>query len=283
MDKTEEELVLEELFGINKQDDAFDKPKEAVPQDSEPAVEEQPKDQEATPRDNDKVRYEYWQSEADKRANELAQAKAEAEYYKMVAAAKLQEEEPETEERFPAPPTEPQAPAGYSMEEAMQDPRSESAKYVRDFQKWQQDMLSYSVARTEYLEQMILEQRQQSVLEKAKAIEEATARREQEAQIANIERDVMTTYKADKETARDFIEKMSDPKNLTVDNLWKLYQAVYGKQSKVPSQDFAQARQAGTFAPAPAMLPNGTPEDTRSPEDIIMGGLKQRFNQQNDW
>jgi hypothetical protein len=283
MDKTEEELVLEELFGINKQTDAFEDPQEAVPQDSEPVVEEQPKDQGATPRDNDKVRYEYWQSEADKRANELAQAKAEAEYYKMVAAAKAKEEVEPEEERFPAPPTEPQAPAGYSMEEAMQDPRSESAKYVRDFQKWQQDMLSYSVARTEYLEQMILEQRQQSVSDKAKAIEEATARQAQEAQIASIEKDVMTTYKADKETARDFIEKMSDPKNLTVDNLWKLYQTVYGKQSKAPSQDFAQARQAGTFAPAPAMLPNGAPTDTRSPEDIIMGGLKQRFNQQNDW
>jgi hypothetical protein len=169
------------------------------------------------------------------------------------------------------------------MEEAMQDPRSESAKYVRDFQKWQQDMLSYSVARTEYLEQMILEQRQQSVSERAQLVEEARARQEQDAQIASIQKDVMTNYKVDKETARDFVEKMSDPKNLTVDNLWKLYQTVYGKQTKAPSADFAQARQAGTFAPAPAMLPNGTPTDTRSPEDLIMGGLKERFNQQNDW
>ena len=283
MDKTEEQLVLEELFGVTEKNDAFGEAKETVPTDSEPVEEEQAKDQGATPRDNDKVRYEYWQSEADKRANELAQAKAEAEYYKMVAAAKLQEEKEPEEERFPEPPKEPQAPAGYNMEDAMQDPRSESAKYVRDYQKWQQDMLSYSVARTEYLEQMILEQKKQSASEKAMLAEELEAKRAYDANIASIERDIMANYKADKETARDFVEKMSDPKNLTVDNLWKLYQAVYGKQSKTPSQDFAQAKQAGTFAPAPAMLPNGAPTDTRRPEDIIMGGLKERFNQQNDW
>jgi len=276
-DKTESERVLEDIFG-EVEDDMFTE--ESAPQ-SEPDKEEAAPAVEAKPQDNEEVRYQYWQSEADKRANELAKAKAEAEYYKMLAS-KESEQAAQQEESFPPPPMAPRVPAGYNVEEAMQDPRSASAQYVAEYQQWQQNMLEYSVARTEYLEAIIRERDEVNTKEREKRSREDAERQAYETSLSQVERDVMTKYGVGQDVAKDFIDKMSKPESLSIENLWAMYDVVYRKKQKAPSPSFQQAKRAGSFAPSGVASQGGQPSEGRSAEDILMDGFKA-IEEKDNW
>ncbi len=82
--------------------------------------------------DNDKVRYQYWQSQADKLKNENERLREQLSQIVDKVVHNEDDKETEKEPEFPPPPAPPQVPAGFNREDAMNNPDSPSAQYVRD-------------------------------------------------------------------------------------------------------------------------------------------------------
>jgi len=287
-EKSEQE-ILEDIFSPLNNVDAF----EEEAQQNEQEVQQnaaQPAEQEAKPQsDNDEVRYTYWQSVADKTRNELAKATADAEYYKKLAEGKEThspvEPEPIVEEAFPDAPAMPEMPADYNYDDAVNDQKSSSAQYVRQYQKWQQDMIQYSVEKTEYLESKLKQQDFRIKEENLRKAKEAQAVAEYQKALGKVKEDVMKIG-ATAEIADHFIQTMSSPDSLSIENLWKLYQAAFANtQPKAASASpgFQQAKNANTFPPPYSQLPTGAPEDTRREEDVVFDAMKAQANKITDW
>ena len=112
----------------------------------ETASPEQPQEEPSVEvnQDNDEVRYQYWQSQADKLKNEKEQLQQQ--FNSLAAQQPQSQPQPEeqkevVEESFPDPPERPQKPYNFSMDEAMADPSSESARYVQNELSWLVEMV----------------------------------------------------------------------------------------------------------------------------------------------
>lgn len=282
----EQRAVLESIFGTPT-NDAFDED-QWVDGDTPEQQPDLPKPEEAPepkPQDNDAVRYQYWQAEADKRAVELAKTKAEVDYYKHLAELNQQVEpqEPETF-AFPDPPERPKPPLGYSVEEALQNPQSPSAKFAADYQQWQEDIIEYSSLKTKYLEATMQEKFEALENEKAQMAQQRQAQEQYAQQMAAVKNEVKK-FGADDKATDDFIKWSSSPESLTIDNLYKFWQFMNsgGQQQTKPTDTFNQTKNAAQFGPAFNQLPPGTPTVGKSPTDQIFDAILEGDKKRNDW
>lgn len=291
----EERLVLESIFG-NSSDDAFD---EDAGWEASDTPEEQPQglpqEEAIAPEpqaDNDAVRYQYWQSEAQKKETEMARMRAEMEYYKKMAELQAAQSQPQpvaeepAPERFPDPPMRPEPPLGYSYEEALSNPQSPSAQYAMNFQQWQQDMFEYNNLKSEYLEAVMQEKFEALENRERAARQQYEQQQAYHQQIQGIRGEVMSKYGVDEKTADDFIQKMNDPQNLNIDNLFALYKAVYGGAAgaqKPPTPEFNQSKVANQFGPAYNQLPTGVSTVGKKPDDQIFDSILQMEKKRSEW
>ena len=91
--------------------------------------------------------------------------------------------------------------------------------------------------------------------------------------------------------SRDFIQKMSDPKSISVDNLVKLYRLQQGQgggapvnpgQPATPSPQFQQAQRAQQVPQPMGVQP--TAGNNQAPaEDQIMDNMISDFKSKNPW
>ena len=88
----------------------------------------------------------------------------------------------------------------------------------------------------------------------------------------------------------DFMQKMSDPKSINIDNLVQLYRMQNGgapAQQNVPAQPsdaFKQVQNAQQVPSPMGVMPSGnTNNDGRSAEDKIMDAMIGNFNSKNPW
>jgi hypothetical protein len=290
-DLDDQKAVLESIFGpesdIFGEDEDIWKKTDDTPQQSEGLSEEerQPPDQKP---DNETVRSSYWQSEAQKAAAELAKTKAEAEYYKRLNELQTQpakQEEAEEPFVFPDPPAAPQPPVGYDYNEALSNPQSPSAQYVAQYQKWQADMFEYTNVKNDYL-QAVMNERFEALQKREDEQKMLFEQRQQyNQQMGGIREEVMTKFGADESVAADFINKMSSPESLTIENLWKLYQAVYGGSQlpKPPTPDFNQVKNAEKFGPGFNTLPSGVSTIGKSEDDQIFDAILDGEKKRNAW
>jgi len=79
---------------------------------------------------NDERRYQYWQSQAAKKENEMKALQQEVAAMKEASKQTPQTQAEPVVEEFPPPPAAPKKPHRYSREEAWSDPSSESARYL---------------------------------------------------------------------------------------------------------------------------------------------------------
>ena len=215
-----------------------------------------------SPQSNDDVRYQYWQSQHDQLKNKYEQLESEYRAIKQQAEAKNKEPELE-EEAFPDPPPPPQKPYGYSYQEAMSDPNSESARYMIALSEYNQNMNQYNLLRTQWVEARNQEKldafKQQSEAEK-KAMEQRSQMSEQVNQVIST---VQQKFGVDYNVALDFVNTMSDNSSITIDNLFELYKMKKGiAQGQNPM---------GRYAPAPPpptqqYNPWGVPQPQASPD-----------------
>jgi hypothetical protein len=267
--------------------EAFEEQTEEV---ASPQLPEQEPSVEVT-QDNNEVRYQYWQSQADKLKNERDQLQQQ---FNSLAtqqqAPQQQEPEPEAEPEieFPDPPEKPKQPYNFSMDEAMSDPSSESAKYVQEEQGWRDEMDNYKNMQFEYQMAMMEDERNQLRTERQADIQRREAEQEQATQMSNVKQHVMNEYKVDDQVAEDFVRVMSDPQSINIDNLWKLYASGKGYSSPqqpvaTPSGEFQQVKRAQQIPPSMGVMPSQNRQNEGSIEDKIMDSMITDYGKQNPW
>ena len=252
---------------------------ESVPVE-EPSVEVKP--------DNEEVRYQYWQSQADKLRNERDQLQQQ---FNQVATQKVTQEtqeEPEVEAEpdFPAPPEKPQRPYNFSMDEAMSDPSSESAKFVQTEQGWRDQMDEYKNLQFEYQMAMMQDERDKIRQERQTDIQRRDAETKQVEQLNGIKGQVMDQFKVDSQVADDFVRVMSDPSSISLDNLWKIYASDKGYSSpqrpvNQPSGEFKQVKRAQQIPASMGVMPSQTRQNEDSIEDKIIDSMISDYDKQN--
>lgn len=291
---TENNLV-DSVVGIeNSVDDVFTpgfgQTEEPV---QEEAVETTPEVNYETPQNNEEVRYQYWQSEADKAKNENEQLKKTVEILQQTIQkpAESQPEEISSEpeiEPFRDAPQKPSKPAGFNRAEAIDDPNSASAQYLDAMDSYRDEMDIYNADKLEYESNLINIEREALIEEQKRQRDAFEAEQRNQEQVNNITQQLRSQYNANDDEVNDFIQKMSDPESLNIDNLWRLYQMDKGKVPEQPvaqpSPQFNQVQRAQSV-PAPMGVQSSAnmQQTGKSASDLIMDDLISDYESKNPW
>ena len=204
------------------------------------------------PAKEDPSRHQYWQSQHDKVNNELGNAQKELEYYKQQIGPladylksnpnvvdaidrQLSNGQPQgdpqpqaqpdmrNQETSLQEPVRPTRPSDYNEVDAYNDPDSSSFKYRTTVDSYRDDMISFMAAKDMQREKFAQEQmaQQQLMAERQQAVSH-----------------VQNNYGFDNAKAQDFVNFITDPRNVTYDNLVEIYNKKSG-----PSQQEIEARQ----------------------------------------
>ena len=291
---TEYTSLEEAVFGTEGSQDnvssAFTSGEEGT---AAPAPEGQPSAQNkgnTTQPSNDDTRYQYWQSQADKYKNELQALQRQQQQVQPVAQAPIEQAQPaENTEVFPDAPERPQRPRTFSREEAYSDPSSESARYMDELEDWRDNMNEYNNLKTQY--QAAVMEDKFNAIESARIeeIKRNQAMQQQAIQQRELKQHVMGHYGMNDNEAVDFMQKMSDPNSINIDNLVQLYRMKSGNTNQeqpakaVPSQAFTQTKNAQQVPSPMGVMPSESNQDSRSVEDKIMDTMIGNFNSKNPW
>lgn len=263
----------------------------------ETASQEQPQQDAVQPASNDETRYQYWQSQADKQANENNQLRDELNQMKgqMNALAgqqaQFQQQTPSQEQdmEFPPPPEKPIKPAGYNREEAYSDPASASARYMDEVEVWRDDMDEYNSAKANYNTMLVQERVERMEQNRIAEQKRREAQIQQQRQVSQLKEHVSKQYNMSPEETQDFVAKMSDPKSISMDNLVQLYRMQQGsgnttpnQNTGVPSSTFQQTQRAQQV-PQPMGVQSSSGHVESSAEDQIMDNLIGNYNKNNPW
>ena len=244
---------------------------------------------------NDNTRYEYWQSQAAKKDNELNELK------KLVREAAAQEQanlrgqnapqqaqQAPAQREFPPPPPKPEKPRGFSREEAWSDSNSESARYLDEMEVWNDDINAYRDLRSQYEVAVVREQLEAQ--EEARRAEAAKKQQYMQSrkQIEGMNQHLQGHYGFSPDEAKDFLQSMSNPDSISVDNLVQLYRMQKGSpqgnpQNTGPSEAFQQSRNAQQIPSPMGVMPGQATESNRSDADTIMDDLINSHNSKNPW
>ena len=216
----------------------------------EPATQEPKKD-------NDQVRYEYFQSQAAQLTNQLSErdrqvqqlAEQNANMMAMMQnqmAAQTQVQQQAEVPKPPVAPERPEAPAGYNREEALTDPQSESGKYLRQLDSWRDKMDNYNQERLDFERQQIDTERQQmqSAFQQMQMSQQAQTEQLQARQL------VEQQYGLSPEHAQRFVEMYARPDSVSMDNLVNLYKM----QHQIPLQQTPQVPQTPNHMGVPQQV-----------------------------
>lgn len=265
---------------------------EIIP-DSPPQEQQQEAQQEA--QDNDEKRYQYWQSEADKARNENAQMAQRLQALEQQAnqTQPTVDDGVEDDRSFPPPPPKPSRPRNYSRAEAMEDPSSESAKFMDDIDEWRDEMDDYNRLHSEYNLAIVEEQKQKIEDDRNNIMRQQAEAQERQQQMANIHTHLKSQYQASDQEIAQFVEIMDKPESVTLDNLFKLYRLQSGNQT-APVQNtqpmtetnkndsFEQMKRAQQVPTSMGVIPSQG-NTTGSQEDNMMDSMISEYTKQNPW
>ena len=259
--------------------------------DTPPSQEQAPADQAIPPTEpdsqprNDEKRFEYWQSQAAKRENEIAALKQQLERQNAQPQAPTEAPVPKVEE-FPPPPNKPGRPRGFTREEAWNDPTSESAKYLDDVESWQDDMTQYTELKHQYDMALVQERYDTLDASRRKDAQLQQNRQARDKQSKEIAEYVQGHHGFSQDEATDFIQTMSNDDSITMDNLVTLYRLKKGGSEQPagvqPSATFQQTQQAQQV-PSPMGVMPAKGQSGRSEGDQIMDDIIQTHNSKNPW
>lgn len=276
--------LIDDFFRANKMEQSSEANAEPSPVEvpTEQATEEE------SPIDNDVKRYQYWQSEADKARNENAQLAQRLEALEAQASQSQPDDmEPIEEElTFPDPPAKPGKPAGYSRADALDDPSSESARYLDAVDKWRDDMDEYNRLHQQYTQAVMVEERQKIQEEQREALRIQAERETYNNNMAQMKQHLQNNYQASDDEIAKFVEVMDDPKNITVDNLFQLYRMQNGNvgtqpmTQTAPNESFAQRKRAQSV-PTPMGVVPGQSSSQPNSNDSLMDSMLNDYKKRN--
>ena len=284
------QLSVEEAFFTNN--DAQGNQTEGTPEKDTPSGDDASVNVESTQAKNDERRFQYWQSEADRAKNENEQLKTQMQ---QMAAAQQQaqlapvQQQPEQPEEFPPPPGKPTPPAGFNRAEALEDPNSVSASYLNELDEWRDNIVEYNALKSEYQTALVQEKIDNQEKQRVAEIQRAQAYQQQQAKLTNVYNRVQGEYGLSAEEANEFVNTMSKPESLTMDNLVQLYRMQKGSGQQVaqqpqgPSPTFNQQARAQEVPSPMGVLPAQQTESTQSAEDTIMDSMISGYKKNNPW
>ena len=242
---------------------------------------------------NDDTRYEYWQSQAAKKDNELEQLKAQQQQMMAMQQQMMQQPQapaqPEPEvDKFPDAPTRPSKPRNFSREEAYSDSSSESARYLDEVEDWRDNMEEYKELKHQYDMAIIQEQLGNERKARVEEVQRREAYAKQQQEIANVNNMVQTKYGLNPEEAQSFIKEMSSKDSLTMDNLVQLWRIKQGQNAPVsgnvqttPSPTIQQTKRAQQVPSPMGTMPGTGNQATGSTEDQIMDRMISDLDSRN--
>lgn len=209
-----EENIFNDIFGDNSDEFVAKVQEESLDMiESNPAEIQSPSD----PKE-DSSQFQYWQSQADKKQAELNAMKEKLDAIEAKVNSPAQSTaEPEPKETGPVKPVKPTKPSNFDHSEALTDADSPSAKYMAARDAYVEDM-------TEYIAN--IEQKRNEDVEKYQAQQRKVAQQQQ------LVRDLQANYGYTPDQSQDFLQKMSSPESLSLDNLVKLHQLDLGKSQQ---------------------------------------------------
>lgn len=227
-------------------------------------------------------RFEYWQREADLRkrekellAQELEQRKQwdpvlqfisqDPDAYKYIES-RIQGRR--AEEQGPQPPRPPEKPAAYNEQEAYTAPDSPSWKYRTELERFRD-------AKIEYLEQV------NAVREKkiTQTLQEREAAEKRGQQMVEVRNELVRVHGYSPEDADGFMQRMTHPSSLTLENLVKLDKLLASEgQPRRPAGGPVPPSGAGA---APVKMPGDLGQAFTSSIAGLDEGRVQRLRNQN--
>ena len=220
------------------------------------------------PAKDDPSRFEYWQSQADKVKGELSQTQKERAYYREQA---MQQQQPpngqpngqQVQKNSLQPPVKPEKPVNYNEVDAYNDPESVSFKYRLDKERFNDEYIGYMEKREENREREYAERYQKAMIE-----QETTNLRN------NAYSHAVNSYGWSPDQARGFVDWASNPNNVTIDHLAKLYQMKDAPNAQVQQRKDAIIKEREIVSmPRTASVETGKSEPPMSDEDIFNAGL----------
>jgi len=282
MDKIDEQLVE----GITTEpttdsgdifNEIFGQAQEQVAPVGQEVVQNEPADTQtiAEPK-NDPDQFQYWQSQADKRAAEVDMLKSQMAEV-MTKVSQPAEAAPVEKETVLEKPVKPSKPADFDRSEALTDPDSASARYLAKQESYLEAMSDYVASSNERVLQTMTQQQQQ---------QEAIARDQK------VLRDLQSNYNYTPEQANDFVAQMSSPDSLSLDNLVQLHQLKMNSGSQQVTQITPEAQQKAAVMnqrneklsiPKPIGVQPGASDQspTKNVEDKMMDAMIGNFNKRN--
>tara|TARA_R100000908_G_C3739322_1_gene136287 strand:+ start:103 stop:972 length:870 start_codon:yes stop_codon:yes gene_type:complete len=225
---------------------------------------------------NDPDQFQYWQSQADKRAVEVDMLKTQMAEV-MTKVNQPTDVAPVEKETALEKPVKPSKPADFDRSEALTDPDSASARYLAKQESYLESMSEYVANSNERVMQTMTKQQQQ---------QEAVARDQK------VLRDLQSNYNYTPEQANDFVAQMSSPDSLSLDNLVQLHQLKMNSGSKQVTQITPEAQQKAAVMnqrneklsiPKPIGVQAGASDQspTKNIEDKMMDSMIGNFNKRN--
>lgn len=261
---------------------------------------------------DDQNQYQYWQSQADKRSKELGEVLSNfgvesvdelqtryADLQDIAPIARFIKSNPNVLDNVEASlsngqasgqpsdgnqepslkvPEKPTKPSSYDAIDAYSDPSSESFTYRESMEAYRDSMIDYSRAENKQLKQEIALEKQQL---------------QQQQQQAQLKNDLVAKHKMEPEEVDRFINYMSSPESVSVDNLvtlWKNQQQI-GTQTQAPKEPVtdptaeAMKRQREKLSmPQPvSVTPGGDKGADRGVNDTVMDAMISDYKKQNPW
>ena len=270
---TSQDDIFAQVFGEDKTDQFVART------EPEPMINEQGEQNEvletSDPK-NDTDSYQYWQSQADKRSAEVDLLKSQV--TELMKSKQPTAEEPVAKETVTIEkPVKPRKPAGYDHSEALADPDSDSGKFLSKQEQYIDNLANYmtdlDAKRSNQLEKQVAEQQQFQRNQKVIS-------------------DLQSRYEYTPQQANDFIDKMSRPDSLSLENLVKLHKMsmqnneVTQLKQVTPEARQKQAlmtqRQQKLSIPTPiGVQPGANVQSSKNVEDQMMDSMITNHKKKN--
>ena len=295
------ETVIDDVMSSGEMDEAFsalmDDAKENVPGTESPEVQTQEQEVEMpaeAPSKEDDESFQYWQSQADKRAKELEEVKVRYQALEDIAPiARYIRENPQvlnsvesslsadnSQETLPTEnsaslakkPERPSKPANYDPIEATSDTESESFKYRESMEAFRDEMMDYYESR-ERTREVEVQKRQEQIA--------------QQNYMENVRSQLSNVYGFDTNESEAFIQDMSRPESLSLENLvtvWKLKNKPTEQQIKAPQKVRQMQSQKEKLAvKQPVGVAPSQGQVAKGVEDQLMDAMIADHVSKNPW
>lgn len=232
--------------------------------------------QETSDSKNEADSYKYWQSQADKRGAEVEMLKSQMADVMSRVSVPAKEDRVEKETASIVRPVKPNKPANFSHSEALDDPESDSAKYVESREQYMDGMVDY----TSSLE-----------MERVNAIKAQEANMQKMQRDQQVITDLQSRYDYTPQQANDFMTKMTSPDSLSLDNLVRLHKMDMNVGSQEiqqvspqahEKQALMQSRQEKLSIPKPiGVQPGASTQSSKTVEDQLMDSMVTTYKKKN--